>query len=124
MRANEEITCTETEGAIYTDERVIQVAMKEPNAPMEYTLRLFRIGDIMFQGIDAEIVTSIGQAVMETSPYDNTILVTLANGYKGYCADEWEAEHEAFEWNANAIPGEWQKDFTETFTEMFSEIDE
>lgn len=122
LQASEEIECAETEGLLYTAEKIVQVETSEGD-PMEYKLRLFRLGDILFQGVDAEIVTSIGKAIMETSPYENTILVTLANGYKGYCADDWEYEHNAFEvGGSKLVKGAAQKTFTEEFTQMFSEI--
>ena len=121
LRANEDIRCTETDGQIYTAEKIVQAKGNE--GYVDYTLRLFQIGNIMFQGIDAEVVTSIGQAVMETSPCENTILVTLANGYKGYCADDWEYDHQAFETqNSRTIKGAAQKAFVEGFTQMFSEM--
>jgi Predicted membrane protein len=122
LRANENIVCTETEGLIYTAEKTVSAKKKDSDGNIDYTLRLFKIGNIMFQGIDAEVVTSIGQAVMDTSPYENTILVTLANGYKGYCADDWEFEHDAFEvGNTKSEQGAAQKAFVEGFKQMFSE---
>lgn len=122
LRANDQIVCTETEGKIYAKQKTVQVELNNPGDTIEYTLRLFGLGNIMVQGIDAEIVTSVGQAIVNASPYDNTILVTLANGYKGYCPDDWEVDHKAFEWNESIKKGAAQKAFLEGFAQIFSQL--
>ena len=120
MAANRNIESDQTSPAIYTAERIVPVPTKTGDEDIAYKLRLFTLGDIAIQGISAEIVTSIGKAVTETSPYRNTMLVTVANGYNGYVADKWEHEHEAFEvGSSRTVEGEAQKAFVNTFTEMF-----
>lgn len=80
------------------------------------------IGDIAFEGISAEIVTSVGKAVREVSPYEKTILVSHALGYQGYVADDWEYEHNAFEaGSAKTAKGAAQEAFVSGFGELFRE---
>ena len=88
-----------------------------------YRLRLFIIGDFAMQGISAEVVTSVGKAVLETSPYENTMLVTLANGYEGYVINEWEFDHDAFEKDlTRAARGVAEPAFVEGFEDLFADV--
>lgn len=124
LNANETIECTETDAKLYCAEKIVTVDSKDGDGEVSYKLRIFMLGDIAFEGVSAEIVTSIGKAIMETSPYENTILVTIANGYNGYCADDWEYEHDAFEVdNSKAAKGEAQKAFVNGFEELFSNME-
>jgi hypothetical protein len=126
LKATQTIECTKTDGKLYGAERIAMVEAKEKGAQkVPYTLRLFMLGDIAFEGISAEIVTSIGKAVRDVSPYENTILVSHAMGYQGYVADDWEYEHDAFEvGNSKAAKGAAQREFVKEFTELFQEQEE
>jgi hypothetical protein len=121
LKAIELIRANRTNPNFYSSETISHVKSKDnEDISIPYTLRLFVIGDIAFQGISAEIVTSIGRKIVDTSPYEDTILVTLANGYQGYVADDWEYEHDAFEVdNSAAAKGQAQKEFLKDFEEMF-----
>lgn len=123
LKTNKSIECDQTNGRFYGAEKIALVEPKEAGADkVPYVLRLFRLGDIVFQGISAEIVTTVGQAVQETSPYEKSILVSHAMGYQGYVADDWEYEHNAFEvGNSKAAKGAAQKTFVEVFQRMFAE---
>ena len=60
---------------------------------------------------------------METSPYENTMLVTLANGYEAYVVNDWEFDHDAFEKDGmRAAKGEPEKAFVAGFTELFNAL--
>lgn len=123
MKANKAIEATETDPQMYTAEKTALVDSIDEGEKQAYTLRLFVIGDIAFQGISAEIVTSIGEAVREVSPFKDTILVTLANGYEGYVADDWEFDHDAFEVGlTKAKKGAAQIEFIKGFKELFNDM--
>ena len=122
-RAARDIRCTQTGGTIYCAEKNVTVPAKDgKSSGIPYTLRLFMLGDIAFEGISAEIVTSVGKAVREVSPYEKTILVSHALGYQGYVADDWEYDHNAFEaGNSKTAKGAAQKEFISGFQELFRE---
>ena len=120
LKANERISCTETNISLYGAEKVAMVQTKDGAVP--YTLRMWILGEIAFEGISAEIVTTVGKAVREVSPYSHTILVSHTTGYQGYVADEWEYDHHAFEvGNAKVLKGAAQKAFVNGFRELFEE---
>ena len=123
LKGNHGIVCNMMDADIVCREKTVPVAAKnrgEKDIP--YRLRLFQIGDIAFEGISAEIVTSVGKAVRESSPLEKTILVSHANGYHGYVADEWEFEHNAFEaGSCLSQKGMAQPAFVKGFHELFAE---
>ncbi|MGT2884057.1 neutral/alkaline non-lysosomal ceramidase N-terminal domain-containing protein [Streptococcus ferus] len=124
LAANENLVADKTDGTIYSAEKVVQAEAAEEGETIDYRLRIFQIGDVMFQGVDAEIVSSIGQAVTATSPVENTMLVMITNGYQGYIADDWGYDHNAFEaGNAKTKKGAGQKALVEGFTDLFAEME-
>lgn len=124
LSANESLKSERTTGDLYGAEKIVQAEASTAGETLDYKLRILQIGDVTFQGVDAEIVNSIGQAVVATSPYEETVLVGLANGYKGYIADDWEYDHDAFEaGNAKTKKGAGQKALVTGFEEMFKEMD-
>ena len=126
LEANSRIICDMADGSILCKEKIVPVeAKKDGEKEIPYTLRLLQIGDIAFEGISAEIVTSVGKAVREVSPLEKTILVSHANGYHGYVADDWEFEHNAFEaGNCLSKKGMAQTAFVKGFQELFAENDQ
>lgn len=121
LAANETFDADESDVSLYADERLAEVPSKtEGEPPVPYTLRLFMIGDIAFMGPSAEIVTSIGEEITAASPFEDTVLVSHANGYQGYVADKWQYEHDAFEVGPT-VEGAAQKQFVEDFRSMFAE---
>lgn len=123
LAANAKLVADKTDGTIYSAEKVVQAEASKAGETIDYKLCIFQIGDVMFQGVDAEIVSSIGQAVTATSPVENTMLVMITNGYKGYIADDWEYDHDAFEaGNAKAKKGAGQKALIDGFTDLFAEM--
>lgn len=94
-----------------------------PPADVEYSLRLVTLGDVAVQGISAEVVTSIGKAVLAISTAKHTMLVTHMDTVKGYCPDDWEYEHNAFEAEGAAVAqGEAQREFVNGFKSLFANV--
>ena len=122
LKANDSIQCDQTSGSISCSEKTVTVEGIN-GGDQSYRLRLFIIGDFAMQGISAEVVTSVGKAVLETSPYENTMLVTLANGYEGYVINEWEFDHDAFEKDlTRAARGVAEPAFVEGFEDLFADV--
>lgn len=57
-----------------------------PATPLAITAA--RIGDIAFVGIGCEVLTEIGMAIKEASPYKHTFVMTHCNGAAGYLAPQ------------------------------------
>lgn len=122
LKANAGIEATQVAPEFHSAEAVALVDTIDVGKKQPYKLRLLTLGDIAFQGVSAEVVTSIGKAVRETSPYRNTILVTAANGYEGYVADDWEYEHQAFEVKDTRVKkGAAQIELVKGFTALFND---
>jgi hypothetical protein len=47
-----------------------------------------RVGDIAFVGIGCEVLTEIGRAIKDASPYKHTFVITHCNGAAGYLVPE------------------------------------
>ncbi|HEV2597916.1 hypothetical protein [Sphingopyxis sp.] len=123
LKANAGFEATQTAPEIHTAEATALVDTIDAGKKQPYKLRLLTLGDIAFQGISAEVVTSIGKAVRETSPFQHTILVTAANGYEGYVADDWEYDHQAFEVGDTRVKkGAVQPEFVKGFTGLFGDL--
>lgn len=121
LAVNGKITCTERQAGLYGAEKIVMCPLKDhAEQSLPYVLRIFMIGDLALEGVSAEVVTSIGKAICEVSPYKKTMMITHALGYCGYVADEWEYEHEAFEvGNSPVAKGVVQPLFEEGFEELF-----
>lgn len=123
LKANDGIQATQTSPNIHSAEATALVDTIDIGKKQPYRLKLLTLGDIAFQGISAEVVTSIGKAVRAVSPFNHTILVSLANGYEGYVADDWEYEHQAFEvGNTRVKKGAAEIEFVKSFTELFADM--
>lgn len=89
----------------------------------EFILRLLTVGDIAFEGISAEVVTTIGTALKEASPYRKTMVVTHVTHQGCYVTDEWGYENETFEAEGTLVQkGYAQPAFLTGFEEMFREM--
>lgn len=121
LAVDAKIECKEKQAGLYGAEKIVKCPLKDmPDQFLPYVLRIFMIGDLAFEGVSAEVVTSIGKAACEVSPYRKTMMITHALGYCGYVADEWEYEHEAFEvGNSPVAKGTAQPLFEEGFQELF-----
>lgn len=126
LAVNKSLVCDKSEGVIFAAERIVQCPGRPLGdgtaIPVSYILRLLTIGDIAFEGISAEVVTSIGAALKSASPYDKTIIVTNASSYSGYVPDEWGYDNNTFEANGTPVQkGYAQPAFLNGFAEMFDE---
>ncbi len=65
-----------------------EVAVKKDYPPTPLNITVARIGDIAFVGIGCEVLTEIGMAIKDASPYKHTFVITHCNGAAGYLAPE------------------------------------
>lgn len=123
LAANEKLVCTKEDVELFAAEKIVRCEGRTKELPqVPYILRLLVVGDIAFEGISAEIVTSVGQAVRGVSPYEKTILISHCMQYMGYVPDDWEYEHHAFEAeNPPVGKGVAQPVFVDGFRELFQE---
>lgn len=121
LAANGTFECREEEVRLFAAEKVAVCEGKpEEQKEVPYILRLFCLGDIVFEGISAEIVTSVGKAVREVSPSEKTILISHCMDYMGYVPDDWEYDHCAFETGNSMIgKGAALPVFIKGFQELF-----
>ena len=58
--------------------------------PVDIRLSLFRIGDVMIGGVNAEVFNPIAQRLKQASPFTSTMMATLTNGMarSGYIPDD------------------------------------
>ncbi|MEZ4829082.1 MAG: neutral/alkaline non-lysosomal ceramidase N-terminal domain-containing protein [Bacteroidia bacterium] len=60
----------------------------EPGPPVDIRFSAMKIGKIVFAGISGELMTEMGMAIKDESPYRHTIVITHCNGSSGYlCTD-------------------------------------
>lgn len=126
LEVNKSLVCDKSEDGIFAAERNVQCPGRPLGGgtaiPVSYTLRLLTIADIAFEGISAEVVTSIGTALKSASPYEKTMIVTNASTYCGYVPDDWGYENITFEANGTPVQkGYAQPAFLKGFEEMFDE---
>lgn len=57
----------------------------EPETPT-LNVTVARLGDVGFVGLGAEVLTEIGMAIKQASPFDHTFVITHCNGAAGYLA--------------------------------------
>ncbi|MHA9737906.1 neutral/alkaline non-lysosomal ceramidase N-terminal domain-containing protein [Robinsoniella peoriensis] len=139
LEVNNELMCDEEEIKIETSERIVRCPARKQKSvdgavynqsdaesgdkKVTYTLRMLKVGDLVFEGVSAEVVTTIGAALKQASPYEKTIVVTHVNNYCGYVPDDWEYEHNAFEAAGTPVmKGFAQPAFIQAFSEMFDEM--
>jgi len=65
-----------------------EVSVKKDSPPAALNITAARIGDIAFVGIGCEVLTEIGRAVKDASPYKHTFVITHCNGAAGYLVPE------------------------------------
>lgn len=139
LRTNKTIVCDKMQIKITAQKTTVKCAGRTPEsakliaaaqgitlpppADVEYTLRLVTLGDLAVQGISAEVVTSVGAAVMQTSTLKDAFLITQTDTYSGYVPDDWEYEHKAFEAEGATVEkGAAQPAFVKGFKDMFGKI--
>jgi hypothetical protein len=73
----------EVKGRKPTDDNGPNQAL-EPADPVEINLSVLKVGGIVLAGISGEVMTEIGMAIKQASPYNHTVIVTHCNGSAGY----------------------------------------
>lgn len=101
LRTNDAVECHPVEAEIQSLKRdvlVRKLGSKKGDAPkVPFTLRTVRIGDFAFEGVNAEIVTTIGEKMCDMSDSKHTVMVTHTDGCWGYVPDNWEYDNNAQE---------------------------
>jgi len=124
LSVNSNLVCDKTAGKLFCGEKEVACKgnpkLKENPPDAKYVLRLFAFGDVVFEGISAEVVTLVGKAVRESSPYPCTIMITHAIRFGGYVPDEWEYDNNAFEAESTPVAkGEALPAFIAGYKELF-----
>jgi hypothetical protein len=65
-----------------------EVGVKKDSSPASLNITAARVGDVAFVGIGCEVLTEIGRAVKDASPYKHTFVITHCNGAAGYLVPE------------------------------------
>ncbi len=60
----------------------VEAAQDHPPTPLNLTVA--RIGDVGVVGLGGEVLTEIGMAIKEASPFAHTLIITHCNGTAGY----------------------------------------
>jgi hypothetical protein len=77
--------------------RIVDVASRD-GKPVEAEVQVIALGkDVAWVGLPGEIFTELGLAIKKASPFANTLVVTLANGYIGYVPDRKAYTEGAYE---------------------------
>jgi len=65
-----------------------EAKVKKDSPPAELNITAARVGDVAFVGIGCEVLTQIGRAIKDASPYKHTFVITHCNGAAGYLVPE------------------------------------
>jgi hypothetical protein len=65
-----------------------EVAAKKDSPPAALNMTAARVGEVAFVGIGCEVLTEIGMAIKDASPYRHTFVITHCNGAAGYLVPE------------------------------------
>lgn len=65
-----------------------EAKVKKDSPPAALNITAARVGDIAFVGIGCEVLTEIGMAIKDASPYKHTFVITHCNGAAGYLVPE------------------------------------
>lgn len=127
LAANETLVCDTDEASLAVAERTVLIPTKEAAraiAPaLPFTLKLLRIGDIMIEGVSAEVVTTVGSALCALSDAKHTLMMTHMQGSSMYIPDNWEYEEGAQEVDESFVErGLAEPAFAEAFQVMLAEI--
>lgn len=83
-------TCPGQKGT--RDPKTTKVTYKDASA-VNIGLGSLTIGDIAFAGISGDVATKIGNAIKDSSPLKNTIVVSMRSGYVGYVLSDDYYQH-------------------------------
>jgi neutral ceramidase len=65
--------------------------------PVDIRLSVLMIGNIAITGVSGEPLTMISQRLQQLSPFKETLMVTLCNGFSGYICDDDAYDQVSFE---------------------------
>ncbi|MBO3080988.1 neutral/alkaline non-lysosomal ceramidase N-terminal domain-containing protein [Mammaliicoccus sciuri] len=119
---SKKIKVNNKDSLIQTKSKTVKVEADKGYKNRQFKLKVFKLGNIAFEGVSAEVVSSIGSKIIALSPYENTILMTMMNGYNGYIADEWQYDHDAFENSSHLKRGAGEKALIKGFSDIFNQI--
>lgn len=125
LSAYKTLQATNTDAPMLTHLKTVEAEMKGDAGKKSYRLQIFTLGNIAFLTVSAEVVSSIGREMMQISPYEQNILMTMTNGYEGYIADDWHYDHNAFEVGDGVNKtkkGSAKKAVLKGFEELFEEM--
>lgn len=85
----------------------------------EFTAELFRFGDAVFLAERPEVNAQTELELMEQSPFEHMILMSMVNGEMKYLPDRWSFEHATWEAQSSMLmPGAAEKFVEEAVTCM------
>jgi hypothetical protein len=67
-------------------------------------VQALRIGDLAFLGVPGELVSGLGLAIQNSSPFANTVIVYNANDHLGYLISDAIRREGGHEMNSAASP--------------------
>ena len=65
-----------------------EVVANKDYPPAALNITAARVGDVAFVGIGCEVLTEIGRAIKDASPFKHTFVITHCNGAAGYLVPE------------------------------------
>ena len=121
-RAFEQLSWSSAEGCIFCRPARC-FCPRTDGKETQYLCSLMKIGPVTFEGVDGEVPTSTGAAIVSVSSEEKTVFISHANGYQGYIPDDWQLEHRSFEAEGAPLrPGYAEKRLTEAFRTLFAEL--
>jgi hypothetical protein len=98
LRALDNCSASVSDPLLHTAGYEITLAGKLETGPVKIRLYMLRIGDVLFFGIPAEIVTSIGREIRSCAPRGlKAIVATQCNGSFSYISDDAGCNAQTFE---------------------------
>jgi hypothetical protein len=72
-----------------------RTSLRQPEEAVE--IQVIRLGDCAFVGLPSEVFTEFGLQIKAESPFEETFIVELANGWHGYIPTRTAFEHGGYE---------------------------
>lgn len=120
IRAMERMARNEEKiGTLLKQQAVIDI-LEGDSIPME--IQGVRIGDAVFITSPAEILTETGLSVKEFSPFENTFIASIANGYFHYAPPASYYPGGGYESIECLMSPRWEKAFVETTKDILGRL--
>ncbi len=81
-----------------------------------------RVGDVCFVGLGCELLTEVGMAIKDGSPYEHTFVITHCNGGAGYLAPKQLYEEGGYEIRSTRFGPQAAEMLVEKTLQMLSEL--